>query len=69
VKGDARLTFGVENGQGKGESAIRRSGADAFEDEDDDEYEGDGSRVVWRSLITFGYSDEVQVPHRKSLEG
>jgi len=27
------------------------------------------ARVVWRSLITFGYSGEVQVPHRKSLEG
>ena len=24
-----------------------------------------GSRVGWRSLITFGYSGDVQVPHRK----
>ena len=26
------------------------------------------ARVVWRSLITFGYSGDAQVPHRKRLE-
>ena len=55
----------------KGDTAIRRYGEvvqTAFEDEDDDEYEDDGPRVVWRSLITFGYSGDVQMVHCKSLE-
>jgi len=31
-------------------------------------YEDDRSRVVWCSLITFGYSGDAQIPHRKGVE-
>ena len=31
-------------------------------------FEGDGAPVGLRSLITFGYSGDGQVPHRKGVE-
>ena len=74
MKGDARLAFGVRGSAFGGErdrgKANGRNGEWAivvpscFEVEDDD----DRARVGWRSLITFGYSNDVQIPHRKAVE-
>ena len=84
MKGDAhsafrvwRSGFGVRRRWGKGRGKVNgRYGERAivvavgFEDGDDDEDEDedDGAPVGWRSLITFGYSGDGQVPHRKGVE-
>ena len=79
MKGDARLAFRVSRlafgvwrsaSKGTGGKANGRHGewaivvATDFEDEDEE----DGVARGWRSLITFGYSGDVQVPHRKGVE-